>query len=328
MKLIQFELTKDYILSKLSEYTIFEKYLEISNIDLRKQYINILRNDDNANCSFFIRDTDNRLIFNDFAWRQFDCFDVVKQKYRVSFPKALEIIANDFNLLKGVVSAPESKVTLQSRAKYSIRIKRKKFSRTDLEFWNIGGLQIDHNILQKNKIYSIECLWEFVDNDQRFYDNLKCTFAYHFLPDDGYNYQIYMPLKSKEHRRFINPSGIKFGDIEFLDTREEYVVITKSKKDAFYLRLFGINSCFIINEKIKPEDIVPHLVDIMGFSTVFTLFDNDWTGLRQSVKYKQAYNTIPLIVDPKQGKDFTDLLKKEGKQYIFDYIEHLKQHLL
>lgn len=328
MKLIQFELTKEYILSKVSEYTIFQRYLEITDISLKEQYVNVLRNDDTPNCSFFVRSTDNRLIFNDFAWRQFDCFDVVKQKYRVSFIKALEIVANDFNLLKGVKPSSEGKVVLASKARYSIRIKRKKFNKSDLAFWNIGGLEIDHNTLQKNKIYSIECLWEYVDNDQRFYDNLKTAFAYHFVPDDGYNYQIYMPLKDKHHRRFINPSGIKYGDIEFLNPNEDYVIITKSKKDSFYLRLFGINTCFIINERIRPSDIVPHLLDTMGYSTVFTLFDNDRTGISQSWRYRKEYNTIPLLVEEKGCKDFTDLLKHKGKQYVIDMIEYYKEKLL
>jgi hypothetical protein len=104
MKLIRFELTKDYILSKISEEAIFCEYLEIKSVDFNKHYINVLRQDDIPKCSFFVRDSDNRLIFNDFAWRQFDCFDVVKQKYNVSFFRALEIVAERFNLLDNVIA--------------------------------------------------------------------------------------------------------------------------------------------------------------------------------------------------------------------------------
>lgn len=329
MKLIQFEITKEYILSKVSEIDIFERYLEISSVSLNKFYTNILREDSFPKCSFYVRDTDNRLIFNDFAWRQFDCFDVVKQKYGVSFIKALEIIANDFGLIKNTKVVEARKELLSVKAKYGLRIKRKHFSKRDLDFWNIGGLDVSYKVLQDNSIFSIECYWEYVNNEQRFYDNLKCTFAYHF-PDESdlFKYQIYSPLKDKHQRRFINPTGIKYGDFEFLNTEFEYVVITKSKKDAFYLRLFGINSCFIINEKIRASDVIPPLLLLMGDVQIFTLFDNDWTGKRQSIKYKQEFNTIPLLFNEDESKDFTEFLSKFGKDATTDLIEYYKHHLL
>lgn len=330
MKLIRFELTKDYILSKLTEEAIFCKYLEISSVDLTKHYCNVLRQDDLPKCSFYVRDTDNRLIFNDFAWKQFDCFDVVKQKYNVTFFKALEIIANDFDLLENVIPYEHSnKTILTVKAKYSIRIKRKKFNKWDLAFWNIGGLNISYETLQYYKIFSIECFWEYVDNEQRFFDNLKQVFAYHF-PDeyDDYKYQIYSPNKRKDQRRFINPSGIKYGDLEYLDTKQDYVIITKSKKDAFYQKIFGLNSCFIIHEKIKPQDIIPHMFTLMGKKVkIFTLFDNDWTGKRQSILYKQS-GCIPLLFPQQEGKDFTEFLTKFGKETVVETIEYYKQKLL
>lgn len=334
MKLIRFELTKDYILSKVSEEAIFCEYLEIKSVDFTKHYINVLRQDDIPKCSFFVRHTDNRLIFNDFAWRQFDCFDVVKQKYNVSFFRALEIVAERFNLLENVIPYDSSKkVILSVKAKYSIRIKRKKFSKWDLAFWNIGGLNISYETLQYYNIFSIECFWEYVDNEQRFYNNLKQTFAYHFPDDtDEYKYQIYSPNKRKDQRRFINPSGIKFGDLEYLDRTQDYVIITKSKKDAFYQKLFGLNTCFIIHEKIRPSDIIIHILAKMGkvFNTqikIFTLFDNDWTGMRQSVVYKQA-GCIPLLFPKQEGKDFTEFLTKFGKETVIETIEYYKQQLL
>lgn len=327
------ELTKKTILKYLTEEQIFEKYLGF-NPELFKQYVNPLRKDTSPGCSFYYRDSDNRLIFNDFSWGvQWDCFDVVQYDYNCTFPQALEKIANDFGLRNSKLvytkALPEA-LKYKEKIENKLRIVRKKqFTNKELKFWNIGGLEVTQEDLEYYKIFSITHLWETTQKGTTEYPYLFNVFAYQFPKSlfsthYGYTYQIYRPLVDRRKRRFINPPRIKYGDLEFLDRSENYVVITKSKKDAFFLRMLGVNTFFIINEAIYLDNEV--IDEISRYEYVFTLFDKDRAGKRASRRYRISYGTIPLMYRKDEGKDTYDTLEKMGKYYMLDLIEYYKNY--
>jgi hypothetical protein len=319
------ELNKKLLLSFVTEEEIFCRYLEIDSIEFDKSYKNVLRQDENPGCTFFQRETDNRLIFNDWSkgWKA-DCFDVVMEAYKCSFPKALEQVAIDFNLIEGVRKAKVvTKETFKPKLPLTIRIKKRAMTANELAFWNIGGLVITEEILNAFKIYAITQFWELRGEEiENWVNRIKMAFAYKY--PGQWMYQIYRPEEPKTRRRFINSPGIRFGDVEYLDYEQEYVLITKSKKDAFYLRLLGLNVCFVVSEGI---DMPPDLqAAISTFDRKFTLFDNDWTGKVRSVKYKQMYGTVPLIYPEAWGKDTAEVLGRKKKQFMFDLIDDVKRY--
>lgn len=322
MKLSEYIVSKKEILLRISEEQIFERYLG-EPVNLTGLFKNSNRDDKTAGCSFFIRDSDNRLIFHDHSRMQYDCFDFVMEKYRCSFYEALKIISYDFGLTKDEVKKVEYvNKTVKKVEGIRLKIKRKLFSKQELAYWSIGGLQIQPNDLITSKIYSIEAFWELLNGSVVLTKGLTHVYAYHW---NNYNYQLYFPLKQKGYRRFINPPGIKWGDEELLPQIGNHLVITKSKKDSFYLRMFGINSIFVINEKIVlPEEL---MIDLkIRFNTIATLFDNDRTGKHLTYLYKKKYETIALIVP--EGKDFSGYLNIVGKDYIVDVIKHFKTEFL
>lgn len=324
MKIELVKITKDVILKYVTQEQIFEKYLGFYP-KLHTQYRNPLRVDDDPDCSFYVRSGTNKLIFHDFAWAmQWDCFDVVQFAFGCNFPQALEKIAHDFGLynskfdyVKQLPPPPLPKNKMGSR----LEIKRKPYAPNELAFWNIGGLVIDEEMLRARKIFSISHLWEHKPNGEtNVYSGLYMTFAYHW---EEQIFQIYSPRKKRDERRFINPFKVKYGDLEFLDLEANHVVITKSKKDAFFLSLFGINVFFIINEAIMLDE---HIVKIINkFPIVFTLFDNDRAGLHAAWMYRKTYGTIPLYYEVQDGKDTTDVLKLKEKQYLIDLIQFVAQ---
>ena len=323
MKFELLELTKKTILKYISEEDIFERYLGFK-VEFHEGFCNPLRIDKSPDCFFYYREGTNKVIFHDIAAGfQWDCFDVVMYDFNCNFPKALEKIANDFGLLdtKLVLTKQLPKALPKNKVANRLQIQRKKYTTEELAYWNIGGLELTEQDLTDNKIFSISHLWEHTPYKTNEYYSLKMVFAYHFT---GYNYQIYFPLKKKEKndRRFINPQGIKTGDLEFIDFKQSYLCITKSKKDCFYLRYLGVNACFIINEAVKVDE---KLLEVMNqFEHVFTLFDNDKWGLRASARFRRNYSTIPLKYEKSEGKDTTEVLKKFGKQYMLDLIEYYK----
>lgn len=330
MKAELLELNKTVILKYLSEEQIFEKYFGYAP-ELNKLYTNErLRTDTTPGCSFYYRDN-GKLIFTDFSTGiQYDCFDYVQALHcNCKFPVALEIIARDFGLLDFDYFVnkvlPKQETEKKPRIYNRIEICRERnFKKYHLDYWRIGGLDITQEMLTSNKIWALRHLWEYTADKVNYFtpNQLGVAFAYHW---EGYNYQIYFPYKKKDkgERKFINPPKIKIGDIEFLDFGADHIIITKSKKDAFFLRLFGLNVFFIINEAILLDENTMKIVNL--FPQRFTLFDNDKWGLHHAWRYRKIYNTIPLFFNREDGKDTYDVIKKNGKDFFMDLVVDTKQ---
>lgn len=319
-------LTKQSLLDHITEEDIFKRYMGIDEVDENASYTNErLRSDNSPGCKFFRRSTDGRLLFNDWTWKTFDCFDYVQQLYGIKFSQALYKIACDFRLIEDqFLNLPEVK-KVQSpvkKKKLVLKIKRRNPLPYELRFWSIGELEVDQETLEENKIYTISSFWEFRGEESKHYPNQKLVFAYNF--GDG-KFQIYRPEYSRDRRRFINSPDILFGDLDLLNPNEYYVVITKSKKDAFYLRLLGVNVCFVIAERISPNE---QLMDALSsYPLKFTLFDNDITGKKLSLIYKKS-GFIPLLYSKSDGKDTATVLKNYDKYFLLDLIEELKSQYL
>lgn len=323
---MEFTLTKEDILKEVSEIDIFNYYLKeyYISVDFDKRYVSPFRNDKKPDCSFGYSKK-GTLVFNDWAYNMYNCFDIVMKKYNINFGKAIRKIEADIPHIKrkdfdvsGIkinVTNKPSKINEEN----PIRIKRKLFSKNDLKFWNIEGLNITPNLLQKNKIYSIECYW--VNNVHFRVNNIG--FAYHW---EDFNYEIYLPYNDGILKpRFLISPKLIIGDEEFLPETGNHLVITKSKKDAFYLRLLGVNAIFIVREKMIIDEFTMTLFQVR-FKNVFTLFDNDLTGITLTNKYYKKYNTIPLYFSRLEyKKDFTDNLKFFGVQCMLELIEEIKE---
>ena len=91
-------ITKELILSRVSEEQIMEHYL---GIPIKKGlFRSPLRNDKVPTCSFY-RNSRGRLIMKDFSGAfSGDCFAVVVEKFQCSYYMALQIIANDFGIIR------------------------------------------------------------------------------------------------------------------------------------------------------------------------------------------------------------------------------------
>mgnify|MGYP001173709504 CR=1 FL=1 len=91
-------LTKSLILKSVSEERIMEHYLGIT--PKKGLYKSPFRTDKIATCSFY-RNKSGELIFKDFRGDFYgNCIEVVIKKYGCNYVKALQIIANDFNIKK------------------------------------------------------------------------------------------------------------------------------------------------------------------------------------------------------------------------------------
>lgn len=149
-------ITKELILSKVSEETLMEHYL---GIPVKKGlFKSPLRQDSKPTCAFY-RNRKGDLIFKDFRGDFYGNFiSVVMYKFDCPYGKALQIIANDFGIVSRknlTINKPLIKYTNQKfndTTQAVIQIEDKSWEDYELEWWSKYG--IDKTILKKFHVFS------------------------------------------------------------------------------------------------------------------------------------------------------------------------------
>ena len=316
------KITKDLLLSKFSEETIFCHYLGINSIS-KKLVRNTTRNDRNPTCGFY-RNSRGTLILHDFATGEyFNCFSYVMKAYHCEFHKALEIIASDFGILKQKNSIPKKirhipKFEDKNKITH-IQIEMTKFNEQDLKWW--GSFGISEKTLNKFRVFS--CKSVFLNGNlisQRAQHNP--IYGYYFGRKDGIEqWRIYFPQR-KEMRFMGNVPTKTVQGYKQLPKSGKLLVITKSMKDVLLLYELGIPA-------IAPNSETQNISDKMfkelksRFKHIVYIFDNDLPGISNMVKFKKQnpeaiYHWIPRAYG---AKDITDFYKKYGKLETIKFIK-------
>jgi hypothetical protein len=318
---------KDYILSKVSQEEIFEKYLLIKP-EINIPFTNPLREDNNPDCYFYWNNSNPSMLkFKDFSTgSNWDCFNVVQHKYNLNFRDCLYLIAEDFNLKNKKINREllEKQRLIQLslfNKKTEIQIKHRYWTKQDMKYWNQYFINLD--ILKLYNVYPVEYSWLNGNINYKYSPDDPC-YAYHLGNND---FKLYFPFRKKGLTRFLQSSSKRLQGYLQLDIEGEFIVYTKSMKDVMTLRLFGINSISTMSETIILSDKAYNHLN-KRFDKHFTLFDNDKAGKIMSIKMRNKYNTTPLLFKNNEEKDFSDNLKRYGYQYMIDYIEEVKNKLL
>jgi hypothetical protein len=310
-------LTPNFILSKVSEEEIFERYLcPVTN----RKVCNPLREDRTPTCSFF-RGRNGMLMFMDYSGAFLgSCFEVVKHKYSVNFNDALKIIAKDFGLIEGdnvnrVPLPPRVAITKELKV---IQVKRQPWTAVDKDFWR--SFSLNSTILKKFNVASCEKVW--INGDIIYtYNKLDPGYVYYF--GNG-NYKIYFPFR-KEYRFLGNTTEIQ--GLSQLPETGKILIITKSLKDVMVLDSFGIPAIAPQAESICLDaELAVNLK--RRFDHIYTLYDFDRTGCRSAFKMWRelgipmlfltdgTFNTIDY-----GAKDLSDYVKKFGKEQTKELID-------
>ena len=257
------KLTKQLILSKVSQVTIFSTYLNLSDklvqycIDTGELICSPIRDDIHPTCGFRY-DNKGKLKFKDFAgyfWG--DCFDVVayvmsiiyKKSYDVSdkrdFIKILRHITFTF---KDIFYGQEKDINLVNEINTAIgAIKHQKqiielvvrtWNEYDKEYWNKIGVPLQ--FLNVNFIYPVEQYYinrKINPEPKYFYNNNDPCYGYCLGKDRSgiYNIKLYFPNREKSVTRFITNCNHLEGIYNLDKTNYDIIVITKSTKDRLSL---------------------------------------------------------------------------------------------
>lgn len=314
-------ITKEFILSNVSEQDIFLKYLGLAPTP-NGSFVNPLRKGDHSpGCGFYIN---NKGVwkFKDYAGGfNWDCFNVVEYDYGITFKEALIRIAIDFNLIDGnstsiyrtILSAPRKKHSIE------IRIKRRSWTKQDYSFWSKYFITPER--LEFFQIFPIQQAWFLEEGVLRpiYYNKYEDPcFCYHF---DNYDYKLYFPLREKS--KFIHVKSSILQGWKQLPSTADNFLYTKSFKDVLCIDVVGRDFDLFSIAPMSETVLVPtevHSNIYNRFDNLGTLFDFDRTGIRLTKKYQTTYSTIPLFF----GKQYRGNVF--GKTRVKDFADYLLIH--
>lgn len=294
------KLTKEYIESHISNEEIFERYTGES-VRFKKLYLSKLRTDRSPTCSYYTKG--NKLRLKDNAgFFDGDCYEFVCKLYNCTFIEALEIIANDFNIVySDNVRKPVSNINYEEKETV-IKVKWRKFDSEDVEYWENHG--ISTRTLKKYKVGAITQVW--INNELSYLYNPNDR-AYGYWFND--KFKIYFPFRTI-YRFLSNYSGLQGYDQ--LPASGDLLIITKSMKDVMLLDELGYNSVSTASENTMLT--LEQFTDLSSrFKTIISLYDFDLAGVKGANKLKKTYGIKAAFFlngrfgSVKSGKDITDI---------------------
>lgn len=316
------KITKELLLSRYSQETFFEHYL---GVPVKKGLFcspDIIRVDHKPTCSFY-KNKKGVLKYNDFAGPSFDFVGCVEYIFRVSYYKALRIIANDFGFItidKVEKNPPKISYTgyeLKQTEKSKIQVEIKEFSEKELQWWSNFG--IGATTLKKFKVFSIKSVFL---NGIYFTSSTETTPIYGYYGGENSDgdelWRLYFPTK-RNYRFLSNWSSTMIQGVKMLPKSGEFVVITKSLKDVMALYEFGIPAVAPNSENLFLTEAQYTKLQTK-FNDVYILYDRDLPGVKSANKIRKKFKGLQVLLMPKV-KDFTDYVKKYGTYKTFNLID-------
>jgi hypothetical protein len=330
------ELTKDYILTKVSQEEIFCFYLRISEVTPNVSIKSPLRIDDDSPSFEFRYNNNHKLRGIDYNGKfNGDCFDCIgylhglNSRNKQDFIKILHIIARDFRLHKyknstykrELLYKEEFNITKKPKTIFKVKL-RKLWTRNDKLWWDIN---LTKETLQKGDVYPIDLLW--VNNDTipmysySIYD--PCYGYYIGRNQEGIDeWKFYFPYrpKHKKRPRFISNSSSIQGIRNI--KKAKVGIITKSYKDVLTFKKFEIDGQEIQAVAPASENIILTESEInylyKFWDYIIVNYDYDPTGLHSMWLYRYIYNIKPLFFVNETWNSKIDYPIKD----FYDYVKH------
>lgn len=303
------KLTKEYILTRITQEQIMEKYLNIP-VQINNQILSPFRKEGRPSCGFYYNEH-GRLRIRDLGgdfWG--DCFDVVawvlkvNSKDKKAFQLILHTIAKDFRIHKYIDSNEVTNYNIitssffknkTKKPKLIIRIIPRKINYHDINYWK--KFNINETLLTLGKVYFAQEIYISRDNMNYIkvytYSTKDPAYCYYggktdFIED----WKVYYPFRDKSQKRFLSNSSFLQG--KHLITCGRVGIITKAYKDVLSFRSFGLQA-------IAPsaESVLLSKEDYWFMKTKFdflvSCMDYDREGKRMAIKLRQTYGIPPFM---------------------------------
>lgn len=306
-----------------------------------------IREDNNPTVGFRY-DTRGRLKMRDFSgvwWG--DCFDAVAtilstiydRQYDVSnkrdFIDILRHVSITFkNMYYGndidpiISNSITNAISIIKHTKPIIEVVVRQWNKQDEDYWKQFGINL--NLLNLNFIYPIEQYYinrKINPQPKYYYNSTDPCYCYNLGVDRNgiNNIKLYFPYRDKGVTRFITNSNHLEGIYNL--TRDDYdlIILTKSTKDRLaiisqILKIKAISGSLltlnigVINiphetYKLRKIELDWLISKMKKNSCIFSIMDNDNTGINHSEWLYNNYNIYPLFI-PKRynSKDFAEFV--------------------
>lgn len=315
---------KELVSSKLSEYDLYHYYLG----EFRLNTVMKSPFHKDRHPSFSVGTSASGRLY----WRDYSSdekggpIDMVQKMYGLTYPQALQKIAQDFGLLvadgqqyKKIVSSYQQPVI--EKQDTLIHVTAAKWTKKALQYWEAYG--IDQQQLQKEDIHNVS---EWFLNRKRQEIKLgENVFAYRY-GETGF--AIYMPDRSKTEGRWKKNISTSVIENEEEIDKHDRIFITKAKKCRMCLSqiLPGVISVQNETKSAFSDKLIEKLKD----KEVYIQYDSDSAGKRNSMALTKALGykhlNVPDMLLDEDIKDFSDWRKARGNYD--EILQFLKQKKL
>lgn len=296
-------ITLDWILSKVTEYDIYAKY--IGQFKVGMIYNSPFRKDKNPSFGIYYSKRTKQLLFKDHGTGE--CGNVIKFVSlftgKTEYNDILSDIVDKLNITNNTKLVSSKQYIPPTET--VIGVVRQEFTDVDINYWKQFNISI--NTLKKFNVNSIKY---YLCNGivKGTYKRENPMYAYKIYN----NFKIYRPLADKYTKWRNNLTDYDIQGYEQLPQKGDILFITKSMKDVMCLHEMGIPAVSPSSEStFLPKDVLENLKK--RFKSIILLFDRDSSGCKNSIKIYNQYKIKPLFVNKKfNSKDLSDAIKNNG----------------
>ena len=304
-------ITLDWILSKVTEYDIYAKY--IGQFKVGMIYNSPFRKDKNPSFGIYYSKRTKQLLFKDHGTGE--CGNVIK------FVSLFTGKTEQNNILSDIVDKLNitNNTKLVSSKQYIpptetvIGVVRQEFTDVDINYWKQFNISI--NTLKKFNVNSIKY---YLCNGivKGTYKRENPMYAYKVYN----NFKIYRPLADKYTKWRNNLTDYDIQGYEQLPQKGDILFITKSMKDVMCLHEMGYPAVSPSSEStFLPKDVLEQLKT--RFKRIIILFDRDVAGVKRSRKLSRETGLEAMFINKKfKAKDVSDAVKANSFEEIKNWL--------
>lgn len=312
-------ITLDWILSKVTEYDIYAKY--IGQFKVGMIYNSPFRKDKNPSFGIYYSKRTKQLLFKDHGTGE--CGNVIKFVSlftgKTEYNDILSDIVDKLNITNNT-KLVSSKQYIQP-TETVIGVVRQEFTDVDINYWKQFNISI--NTLKKFNVNSIKY---YLCNGivKGTYKRENPMYAYKVYN----NFKIYRPLADKYTKWRNNLTDYDIQGYEQLPQKGDILFITKSMKDVMCLHEMGYPAVSPSSEStFLPKDVLEQLKT--RFKRIIILFDRDTSGVKRSRKLSRETGLEAMFINKKfKAKDVSDAVKansfKEIKNWLNETIKNYR----
>lgn len=304
-------ITLDYILSKVTEYDIYARY--IGQFKIGFIYNSPFREDKNPSFGIFRSRKSGKLLFKDHG--NGECGDVIK------FVELYTGLTNYNDILNRIVTdmSITNNTKLKSTKQYEskdtvIGVVRQDWTDVDKQYWSQFG--ITKETLIKFNVFSIK--YYLCDGIVKgIYKNENPMYAYKVYD----HFKIYRPLADKYTKWRNNLAPYDIQGYEQLPKKGDLLIITKSLKDVMCLYEMGYTAISPSSESTFISDKALNQLK-RRFKRILICFDRDVSGIKNMRKISLKTGLNGFLVHKKwKAKDISDAIKLNGFEIIKNWLK-------